>query len=222
MKVIAINGSPRKNKNTAQMLQNALEGAKNNGAETKMIHLSDLNYSGCKSCFACKAIDKKSYGMCVCKDDLTAILQEIEAADVLILGSPFYFQSVTGTMRMFLERLLFPYLKYESGYPTLFQENLEIAFMYTMNITKEQLEKSYPFMRAEIEKNEHYLKHILKSCHTLCAYDTSQFDDYTKYESSVFDPEHKKRVHENDFQKSLQEAYLLGEKLSNRDEQQEI
>ena len=54
MKVIAFNGSPRKNWNTAMLLEKALEGAKSEGAETELIHLYDLNYNGCISCFACK------------------------------------------------------------------------------------------------------------------------------------------------------------------------
>lgn len=44
MKIIAINGSPRKNANTATLLKNALEGASKNGAQTELIHLYDLNY----------------------------------------------------------------------------------------------------------------------------------------------------------------------------------
>lgn len=55
MKVIAINGSPRKN--TATLLAKALEGASSCGAETELIHLYDHNYKGCVSCFACKLKD---------------------------------------------------------------------------------------------------------------------------------------------------------------------
>ena len=51
MKVIAINGSPRKKWNTATLLEKALEGAETEGAETEIIHLYDLNFKGCKSCF---------------------------------------------------------------------------------------------------------------------------------------------------------------------------
>ncbi|MCO5381118.1 MAG: flavodoxin family protein [Methanosarcina barkeri] len=54
MKVIAINGSPRKKWNTATLLEKALEGAVSEGAETEIIHLYDLNFKGCTSCFACK------------------------------------------------------------------------------------------------------------------------------------------------------------------------
>ena len=54
MKAIFINGSPRKNKNTAQMLEAAMKGAQEAGAEVEMIHLYGLNYKGCMSCFFCK------------------------------------------------------------------------------------------------------------------------------------------------------------------------
>lgn len=54
MKVIALNGSPRKKWNTATLLKHALDGAASKGAETELIHLYDYNYKGCISCFACK------------------------------------------------------------------------------------------------------------------------------------------------------------------------
>jgi len=54
MKVMAFNGSPRKKWNTATLLEKALEGASSKGAETELIHLYDLNYKGCISCFSCK------------------------------------------------------------------------------------------------------------------------------------------------------------------------
>jgi Multimeric flavodoxin WrbA len=56
MKIIAFNGSPRKKWNTATLLQKALDGAASKGAETELIHLYDLNYKGCISCFACKTL----------------------------------------------------------------------------------------------------------------------------------------------------------------------
>jgi len=59
MKVIAINGSPRKKWNTATLLEKALAGAASQGAETELMHLYDLNYKGCISCFACKTIGGK-------------------------------------------------------------------------------------------------------------------------------------------------------------------
>ena len=62
MKLLAINGSPRKTWNTATLLQKAVEGAASQDAEAEMVHLYDLNFSGCVSCFACKTIGRESYG----------------------------------------------------------------------------------------------------------------------------------------------------------------
>jgi multimeric flavodoxin WrbA len=116
MNVLAINGSPRKNNNTAILLNKALEGAASQGAKTELIHLYDLNFKGCVSCFACKMKDGKSYGKCAVKDDLTPFLEKVDDADALILGSPIYFGNVTGEMRSFIERLAFPYLVYDANY----------------------------------------------------------------------------------------------------------
>ena len=114
MKVIAINGSPRKKWNTATLLEKALEGAASEGAETELIHLYDLNFKGCTSCFACKLKDGKSYGKCAMKDELTPVLEKLEDADAVILGSPLYLGNSTGEMRSFMERYIFPYLVYSA------------------------------------------------------------------------------------------------------------
>jgi multimeric flavodoxin WrbA len=51
MKVIVLNGSPRKKWNTATLLKHAFDGAASKGAETELIHLYNYNYKGCISCF---------------------------------------------------------------------------------------------------------------------------------------------------------------------------
>ena len=99
MKVLAVNGSPRKKWNTAMLLEKALEGAGSQGAETELIHLYELSFTGCISCFACKMKGGKSYGRCAVKDDLTPVLESVEKIDALILGSPVYFGTVTGEIR---------------------------------------------------------------------------------------------------------------------------
>ncbi len=72
-----INGSPRKQWNTAQLLQKAMEGAKDAGAEVEMVNLYDrnLNYKGCMSCFACKVKGGRK-GVCLFKDDLQSIMEK--------------------------------------------------------------------------------------------------------------------------------------------------
>lgn len=104
MKVIAFNGSPRKNWNTATLLEKALAGAASKGAETELIHLYDLDYKGCRSCFACKTKGGKSYGRCAAVDELTPVLKKVEEAGALILGAPVYMGAVNGAMQSFIER----------------------------------------------------------------------------------------------------------------------
>lgn len=106
MAVIGINGSPRKKWNTAQLLTQALEGAASQGAETELVHLYDLDFQGCTSCFACKLIDGPSNGRCAVTDELTPVLRRIEnEADALLLATPVYFGSQSGEMRSFMERM---------------------------------------------------------------------------------------------------------------------
>ncbi len=93
MKIAAFNGSPRKNWNTATLLNKALEGAASQGAETELIHLYDLKYKGCISCFACKTKDGSSYGKCPVQDDLAPVFKKIEEADAII----FRISSLLGT-----------------------------------------------------------------------------------------------------------------------------
>ena len=133
MYIIAINGSPRKNGNTAALLNKALEGASSQGATTEMINLYDLNFKGCVSCFACKLKDGKSYGKCAYKDELTPVLNKIENADAVIIGSPIYFSEVTGEVRSFIERLIFQYLVYDENYSSLNDKRKPIGLIYTMN-----------------------------------------------------------------------------------------
>jgi multimeric flavodoxin WrbA len=68
MKAIAVNGDPRKTWNMAAPLRRAPDGAASEGAAAKLVHLYDLNYRGCYSCFACKLKEGKNYGRCAAGD----------------------------------------------------------------------------------------------------------------------------------------------------------
>lgn len=137
MKVLAVNGSPRKTWNTATLLQKALDGAASRGAQTNLIHLYERNFKGCISCFACKARDGESYGRCAVQDELTPILKMAAEADAWLLGSPIYIGSATGEMKSFLERLAFPYLTYTDPPGTLFPRKIKTALIYTLGATEE-------------------------------------------------------------------------------------
>lgn len=210
-KVIAINGSPRKKWNTATLLTKALEGAASQGAETELIHLYDLKYKGCISCFACKQKNGKSYGKCACKDDLTPILEKIEQSDALILGSPIYLGTATGEMRSFIERLIFPYLVYDENYSTLFDKKIPTGFIYTMNVNEKQMKDSgYNY---QVQITQEALKRIFGASESLFVTDTYQFDDYSKYVVTKFNAEKKAKRREEEFPKDCKKAFAMGAKF---------
>lgn len=211
MKVMAINGSPRKKWNTATLIKKALEGAKSKGAETELINLYDLNFKGCKSCFSCKTIGSKSYGKCSAQDELTPVLKRIEEVDAIILGSPIYLGTVTGEMRSFMERLMFPYLTYTNPPQTLFPKKINTLFIYTMGIQKELLE-DYGY-GTHFATNTQYLKLLFGSAESLFSYDTYQFEDYSKVVADRFDADKKAKIREEVFPLDCQKAFEMGIKL---------
>jgi multimeric flavodoxin WrbA len=212
MNVIGINGSPRKQWNTATLVSKALEGAAAKGATTELFHLYDLNFKGCTSCLACKTRGGKSYGKCILNDDLAPVLEKIAAADALVIGSPIYFGSVTGETRSFLERLLFPYLTYTVPYGTLFPQKIKTGFIYTMNVTEERSQEfGYEYI---FKTNERYVEMLLGSAESLCAFDTCQVEDYSKVLIESFDPIHKAKRRAEVLPLECQRAFELGQRLA--------
>jgi multimeric flavodoxin WrbA len=212
MRAIAVNGSPRKNWNTATLLEHALAGAAKGGAETELVHLYDLDFKGCVSCFACKKIGGKSHGRCAVKDGLTPILKKVSEADVLVLGTPMYLSCETGEMRSFLERLLFPFLTYTPGYTSIFPGKLQVGMVYTMNVAEKDL-AAYNYDKTTAV-SQGILSHVFGNCDVLLCTDTCQFDDYSKYLSTCWDAEAKKKRREEVFPLDCKRSFELGAKLT--------
>ena len=208
MKVLAINGSPRTKCNTATLLNNALEGAASQGAETELVHLYKLNFKGCISCFACKLINGESYGRYAVNDDLTPILKKAEEADAIILGSPIYLGTATGEMRSFMERLIFPYLVYDANHSTLFKRKIKTGLIYAMGAKIDQMK----LMGYDQSLNivELVMKRIFGEAESLFVTDTYQFDDYSKYESTLFNVEEKAKRRKEEFPKDCHRAFDMG------------
>ncbi|HMK54285.1 MAG TPA: flavodoxin family protein [Methanobacteriaceae archaeon] len=214
MKVIAFNGSPRKKWNTAMLLNSALEGAESEGSETELIHLYDLDYKGCKSCFSCKTIGSKSYGKCALNDDLSEIFKKIEESDALILGSPIYLGTVSGEIKSFMERLMFPYLTYTNPPQSLFPKKIKTGFIYTMGITEEQLNE-YGYS-IHFTTNQTLLELLFGESESLLSFDTYQFRDYSKVVATRFDPEHKAKRRKEVFPRDCEKAFDLGVRLASK------
>lgn len=100
MKVIGINASPRKRANTQTLVEAVLEGAAENGAETRLVNLRELKINGCLGCEGCK----KHPGKCVQKDDLTILLQDMTTYDAIVMGTPVYWYHVSAQLKMLVDR----------------------------------------------------------------------------------------------------------------------
>ncbi|GBE31683.1 2-amino-4-deoxychorismate dehydrogenase [bacterium BMS3Bbin05] len=215
MTVIGINGSPRKNCNTATLLMNALEGAASQGANIELIHLYDLDFKGCKSCFACKIIDGKYNGRCAVKDDLHPILKKIEnEADAIILGTPIYFGSMSGEMRSFIERLLFAPLVYTQPPSSAFPRRINTGVIYSMNVTEEiSVEHNYGVLFNATEAS---LRMVFGNAETFCCYDTYQFPDYSKVVMEYMDPAKKTLRRKEVFPEDCRKAFEFGRRISTK------
>ena len=212
-KIYAVNGSPRKNGNTAQLLQKALEGAASAGAEVKLIQLADLDFSGCRSCFACKKLENPA-PVCVLKDDLAEILKELLQADGIIMGSPIYFGAETGLYRNFLERLFFPMLRYTNPPSSRAEKRIDFGFIYTMNVPENLMDEYGYNAYLQSQSQTPGLIFNSRNIYTLYACDTHQFDDYSKYECTLFDAAHKAQMRKTQFVSDLAKAFEMGRKLA--------
>ena len=101
MKVIGFIASPRKKGNTAWIVNKILEGAKEEGAETRSWYFSDLDIRPCQSCYGCKKGDER----CIINDDMQKIYVALERADALVLGSPTYMGQMSAQAKIFTDRL---------------------------------------------------------------------------------------------------------------------
>ncbi len=209
-KVIIVNGSPRKNWNTYKMCESFANGVKMASGEAEIINLYDVDFKGCRSCFACKLKGGKSFGRCAYPDGLTPILDKIANADGLVVASPIYCSDVTGVTRCFIERLTFPFFEYKEGYPSIAPKRLKTAMIYTMNVSETLSNQMYPDM---FDKTEFMIATVFEKPVRIFAYDTYQFSDYDKFVVETFDKNEKLKHKEEQFPKDLQKAFEAGKNM---------
>ncbi|MBR1635523.1 MAG: flavodoxin family protein [Lachnospiraceae bacterium] len=219
MKALFLNGSPRKNFNTVALLKKAMEGAKSLGAETELVHLYDYEFTGCKSCFACKIKGSKCNGLCAIKDSIRPVLEKAFEADIIVIGSPIYFSYPTGQVRNFLERLLFPidtYLVDENDGHRIKvpHKTVHTACIYTMNCPKDWLEKVGYY--TILGRNTEEFGRLMGTGEELYSCDTYQFNNYDRYDVNMFKEEAKRKQRDEQFPKDEQAAYELGVRLAQK------
>lgn len=105
MKMVAFNGSPKKEGNTYHALRLVAEELEQEGIETEIVHVGNKAIRGCVGCGHCfQSLDEQ----CVVKDDqVNEWVQKMKEADAILLGSPVYYSGVNGTMKSFLDRAFF-------------------------------------------------------------------------------------------------------------------
>jgi multimeric flavodoxin WrbA len=146
MKIIGFIASPRKEGNTAWIVNKILEGANEQGAETQSWYFSDLDIKPCRSCYGCKQGDRG----CIINDDMQKLYGAIEHADALILGSPVYMGQMSAQAKIFTDRLFAqfsprfsPYFKEENSAKKLIlvftqgnpdSDMFQLYFDYTKNM----------------------------------------------------------------------------------------
>lgn len=101
-KIVILNGSPRKSGNTSTLAAEFMRGAKESGNTITEFFLDGMNIRGCRGCLGGgRDVDHP----CVTKDDMDEIYPVVKDADVIVLASPVYYWSISGQLKMTLDRL---------------------------------------------------------------------------------------------------------------------
>ena len=98
--ILILSGSPRKGGNSDLLCDEFLRGAQESGNKVEKIFLRNKKIGYCNACYYCK----KSGGKCTIQDDMSEILDKMQAADVIVLASPVYFYSIDAQMKAVIDR----------------------------------------------------------------------------------------------------------------------
>ena len=100
-KVLILSASPRKLGNSDILCRQFAKGAEEAGHSVEQIHLYEQNIGFCRACYACFKT-----GKCVIQDDMAAILEKMQGADVLVIATPTYFMTMNGMLKTTIDRFL--------------------------------------------------------------------------------------------------------------------
>lgn len=129
MKILVLNGSPRRNGLVSQMLGHAVEGVSDE-CETTFCFVHDLNFRACTGCMACRTEQR-----CVLPpDDAHRIAEALRTADALVVGSPCYWGSMSGKLKMLFDRLVYVMMgEKENGMPVALHKGKHAVLITACN-----------------------------------------------------------------------------------------
>ncbi len=210
MKITAINTSPRKNWNTAQLIKEAVKGAESKGAEIVYFDLyQQEKFTGCISCFGCKR--KPNEGKCVYKDGILPILQSIRESDAVIIGTPNYLGQPSAGFRALYERIVFQNLTYRVDDRFYEEYKKPTLFIMTSNVPEEGYQQG-PYAEM-IKTYQAGLAANIGPTEVFICGNTLQVKDYSIYNWNMFDSKIKEERHRTVFPQELRNAYELGANL---------
>ncbi len=215
MKIIAINGSPRKGWNSDKLLEKWVEGVKSvlPDAEVKTVNLYDLKFTGCRSCFACKMKGGKFFGTCPIPDGIHDLLAEIREADAVAIASPIYYLDLNAYTKCLLERAVFSVAPYSNPPKSVAPKRVSFTMIYSMNVDEAGF-KSYG-TESRCDMTEMTLsRYYFMPVHRVTAFNTYQFSDYSRYEADMFSEPAKRAQRDTQFPKDLQSAFETGVKVA--------
>ena len=210
-KIIAINCSPRSAWNTATLVREAARGAEGKGAEVEIIDLYKLEkFTGCVSCFGCKL--PESLGKCICRDGLAPVLDAIRNADGLIIGSPNYLGDMSAGFRALFERLIFQSLTYKTEFRTYNEKQIPVLLIMTSNASQDfYAQIGYDAM---LQRYRGSFNTFVGPTKILTSSDTLQVKDYSRYNWTMFNSEHKQERQETVFPEDKEKAFALGAEMA--------
>lgn len=177
MKVVAVFGSPRRKGNSSALAERFLARAEAAGHKPVVHHLGALTYQGCVACYACKT----SLEECVLRDDLTHVLADVAAADLLVLATPVYFGDVTSQLKGFIDRT-FSYFTPDyrtSATPSRLKPGKKLVFIQTQGNPDETFADLFPKYAGFLKRNGFTESHLVR------ARGVSAPDDALKHEASL-------------------------------------
>ena len=207
-KIVVVNAGPRKGWNTDTLITEAAKGAEAAGAEIVRFDLFRMEkYTGCISCFGCKK--EKNKGHCIVKDGLTPVLDAIRESDGLIIGSPNYLSEMTASFRALYERLIFQNLTYNMETPCCNEHPVPVLLIMTSNAP----DTAY---NALLQNYKQAVSAFVGPTEGFVSGNTLQLKDYgkTDWQWTMFDPEAKKKRHEEVFPQECKKAFELGAALA--------
>lgn len=211
MKIVAVNGSPRRTSNSAQMLKAFESGVLSvePTAEVEYVDLYTLKFTGCISCFSCKRKGGEFYGQCPVKDGIHDLIEHVYDADAVAIAAPIYFGDINAQTKCFLERALFSRTTYRLSHDSVAKKPVPVTMIYTMNCPKEMVDE-VGYTRTW-DMMEYYIGNAFRHPVTrVCAYNTYQFRDYRDFEMEIFREEDKRAYREENFDADLRAAFDAG------------